>query len=205
MKIREYTEKSASTAIYPYRGQFGGLSYVICGLAGETGECFEVLKKILRDNGGIIGDTSRIKSEVGDILWYWSQLLFETQSCFKEDDNTVADALQRNVYAEYLGDHDYPDLTSPDYLYQQIFILSQNHMWISKMFESYNSIRSPEDCNEYLPIISGYAIEFYKSICILLANMNIEISEVMQMNLDKLAARKDAGKLQGSGETIDER
>jgi NTP pyrophosphatase (non-canonical NTP hydrolase) len=46
------------------------------GIAGETGELAEKLKKLLRDDGGIFSDEKResLKREIGDVLWYLSQL-----------------------------------------------------------------------------------------------------------------------------------
>lgn len=203
MQISKFIEDSATTAIYPGRGTFGGLSYIISGLAGEIGEVFEVLKKIYRDSDGIIVDVQRIKSEVGDILWYWSQLLYETNSQFKDD--TDIDDFQKRIFSEYLGKYEKTPTDDPGMLYQQLFLLSQAHIQTSEIFNYYNQIRKEEDFPKVAPKISQISIEIFKSLCIFLMNIDIQISEVMQMNLDKLSARKKGGKLQGSGEEIDER
>lgn len=46
------------------------------GVAGETGELAEKLKKLIRDDGGVLSDEKReaMKREIGDVLWYLSQL-----------------------------------------------------------------------------------------------------------------------------------
>jgi len=46
--------------------------YSALGLAGETGELIEKLKKAVRNNGGKISgeELSSISAEVGDVLWY---------------------------------------------------------------------------------------------------------------------------------------
>lgn len=204
MLIKDFVTQSASTALYPHRGAYGGLTYIICGLAGEVGECFEVIKKIIRDNDGKITDTSRIKSEVGDVLWYWSQLLFESGTDVGESD-LMADDLQESVVSKYFTDTQPLKMGDPVFLYQQIFLLSRCHIAISEILRSYDKIGSSEDFDEHGKEISRLTVNILKILGIFLSTMDIKLSEVMQMNLDKLSARKDAGKLQGSGEALDER
>jgi NTP pyrophosphatase (non-canonical NTP hydrolase) len=50
--------------------------YPILGLCGEAGEVADKLKKILRDKGGIISDDDKIaiQLELGDVMWYLSEL-----------------------------------------------------------------------------------------------------------------------------------
>ena len=50
--------------------------YLSLGLAGETGEAVEKIKKLYRDKGGVLGDEDRdaLRKELGDILWYLGQL-----------------------------------------------------------------------------------------------------------------------------------
>lgn len=44
------------------------------GLAGETGEAVEHVKKYLRDSKPLIGNT-KFALELGDIMFYWLQLV----------------------------------------------------------------------------------------------------------------------------------
>lgn len=57
------------------------LSYIYpaLGIAGETGEVIEKVKKILRDDKCILTPERReaIKMELGDVLWYLSALALE--------------------------------------------------------------------------------------------------------------------------------
>lgn len=50
------------------------LEYPTLGLAGEAGEVANIVKKIQRDNNGVITDETRLKlkDELGDVLWYIS-------------------------------------------------------------------------------------------------------------------------------------
>lgn len=76
--LTEYQIAAKETAIYP--NQFPdfitpGQIYVVLGQGGETGEIQEKLKKAIREN-----DESYIedmRNEIGDTLWYLSQICEE--------------------------------------------------------------------------------------------------------------------------------
>jgi NTP pyrophosphatase (non-canonical NTP hydrolase) len=70
MNFDGYQDFCITTAIYPKRHQ--NVQYVALGLAGETGEFVNKVKKVERDNGGRITHESReaLAEELGDILWY---------------------------------------------------------------------------------------------------------------------------------------
>ena len=55
------------------------LVYPTLGLAGESGEVAEKVKKVIRDKNGVVDKKTReeIKKELGDVLWYVSQLATE--------------------------------------------------------------------------------------------------------------------------------
>ncbi|HHE67509.1 MAG TPA: hypothetical protein ENL33_00385 [Candidatus Parcubacteria bacterium] len=77
MDFSQYQKQSRKTAIYPNKGN--NFIYPALGLAGESGEVAEKIKKILRDKNGAAGEEEReeIKKELGDVLWYLSQLATE--------------------------------------------------------------------------------------------------------------------------------
>jgi len=77
MNFQEYQEKSRKTAIYPNAGE--NYVYPTIGLAGETGEVSEKIKKVIRDKNGVVDEETKeaIKKELGDVLWYVSQLATE--------------------------------------------------------------------------------------------------------------------------------
>jgi NTP pyrophosphatase (non-canonical NTP hydrolase) len=72
MMLTEYQEAARETAQYPGRGETLGLCYVALGLAGESGEVADKVKKILRDAGGKLDVDRRaaLAAELGDVLWY---------------------------------------------------------------------------------------------------------------------------------------
>ncbi len=53
-----------------------GWLYYALGIAGETGELIEKIKKLFRDTGGTIteGFKKQIIKEMGDCLWYHARL-----------------------------------------------------------------------------------------------------------------------------------
>ncbi len=73
----EYQKKAGKTAIYPKIGK--GFIYPTLGLADEAGEVVGKIKKIMRDDKGIISSEKKdeIKKELGDVLWYLAQLSTE--------------------------------------------------------------------------------------------------------------------------------
>lgn len=76
MDLSEYQRLSRRTAEYPREAW---LTYPALGLAGEAGEVAEHAKKAIRDDAGQVTDERRaaMAKELGDVLWYVSQLATE--------------------------------------------------------------------------------------------------------------------------------
>ncbi len=77
MNFNEYQKESRKTAIYPNAGS--NYIYPTLGLSGEAGEVAEKIKKVIRDKAGIIDEETKelIQKELGDVLWYISQIASE--------------------------------------------------------------------------------------------------------------------------------
>ena len=60
--------------------------YPTLGLVNEAGEVAGKIKKIFRDKGGVIGDEDResLKQELGDVLWYLTQICTELDITLQE-------------------------------------------------------------------------------------------------------------------------
>lgn len=104
LRVEEYAEKAAATAVYNGRMSREGLVYAALGLAGEAGELANQAKKLIRgdddvfhsgDRGLILqaGDAStpsamtswtisesrreKMNDELGDVLWYVATMAAE--------------------------------------------------------------------------------------------------------------------------------
>jgi len=77
MDLNTYQTAALQTAIYP--NQSFNFTYPVLGLVGEAGEVADKLKKVIRDNGGILTDPVRdaVAKEIGDVLWYVAVLASE--------------------------------------------------------------------------------------------------------------------------------
>ena len=84
INFEEYQKKSRETAIYPEKGN--NFIYPVLGLAGEAGEVAEKIKKVVRDEKGKISEEKKgeIKKELGDVLWYVSQIATELNLSLEE-------------------------------------------------------------------------------------------------------------------------
>ena len=73
LTFNAYQTQALSTAIYPEKGTGSALALAYVGLGlGEAGEVQGKLKKVIRDNGGVLTTETRtaIGKELGDLLWY---------------------------------------------------------------------------------------------------------------------------------------
>ena len=75
--ISKLIRKARETALYPNLGS--NIIYPTLGLVGEAGEVAEKVKKVIRDKNGTFDNESKIaiKKELGDVLWYISNLCTE--------------------------------------------------------------------------------------------------------------------------------
>jgi len=70
MNMNDYQQWARTTAIYP---EDRAVPYLALGLVGESGEVAEKVKKHIRD-GTPLG--SELAKELGDVLWYLSNLSY---------------------------------------------------------------------------------------------------------------------------------
>ena len=77
MDFNTYQKNARLTAQYPNLGS--NYIYPTLGLVGEAGEVAEKVKKVIRDKKGVFDDESKkgLKKELGDVLWYVSNLCNE--------------------------------------------------------------------------------------------------------------------------------
>lgn len=79
-----------------------GWLYYVLGIAGESGELVEKIKKLFRDKKGIIDQEflDMVTKEIGDILWYQARLADQFGLDFNEIAETnvekLLDRMKRN-------------------------------------------------------------------------------------------------------------
>ncbi|OGF30399.1 hypothetical protein A2533_02365 [Candidatus Falkowbacteria bacterium RIFOXYD2_FULL_35_9] len=97
MNFTQYQIASRKTALYPDKGN--NYVYPVLGLAGESGEVAEKIKKVIRDNNGEVTNEKRqeIKKELGDVLWYVAQICTELQISLDE----VAELNIEKLYSRF--------------------------------------------------------------------------------------------------------
>lgn len=101
INFNDYQNKAGMTALYPNKGEFGGLIYCLFGVFGEAGELMNHAQKALRDNGGEFNAEIKKKmiGEMGDMLWFMSQLCKELEIDFShvpiKNLDKLADRMER--------------------------------------------------------------------------------------------------------------
>lgn len=90
MNVNEYQKQCLTTADYPVIG--ARYIYPAIGLSNEAGEILGKLKKVFRDDGGILSEEKRnaIKDEIGDCTWCCATLAHDLGF-------TLEEVLQRNI------------------------------------------------------------------------------------------------------------
>ena len=107
MNFTEYQQKAKATAKYPVIGH--GVIYPTLGLTNEAGEVAGKIKKVFRDKDGLISDETReaLKAELGDVLWYLSQVATELNLSLDEiAEHNIAKLLDRQARGKIQGDGD---------------------------------------------------------------------------------------------------
>ena len=116
MQFNEYQLKALDTAQYPsikvtdttgpqgfIVNRLASWVYPAMGLAGETGEVLEKLKKIIRDKHGVYdqSDVEGLTKELGDCLWYISVIANEfgikLEDVAKTNIDKLASRKERNM------------------------------------------------------------------------------------------------------------
>jgi NTP pyrophosphatase (non-canonical NTP hydrolase) len=105
LSFDDYQDETDATAVYPHEYRF---PYLALGLSGEAGEVAGTIKKYIRD--GLPHDEvkERVMEEVGDVLWYCSQLLFEFGIKFSDcAEHNLVKLLSRQRRGVIQGDGDH--------------------------------------------------------------------------------------------------
>lgn len=77
--FKAYQRAARETAIYSYNANHLKVLYPALGLGGEADEVLNKVKKIYRDEAGVVSEARRadLKDELGDVLWYIASLAWD--------------------------------------------------------------------------------------------------------------------------------
>lgn len=90
MTESEYLPLALRTWTAPLRGTPDGIAYLQLGLLSEVGECYGVLKRVLRDKTPRDKAQADFEDELGDVLWYMAVLEWEkAQEWFDPETHNV--------------------------------------------------------------------------------------------------------------------
>ncbi len=192
MNLKEYQEKARSTAIYHVGEDYDPnicMIYPGLGLVGECGEVSEKIKKLYRDDHGILTEKRKeaIKKELGDCCWYLSNVCSDTdtdlQTCFE---------MKRGSQTHKVRGMELPQL-----------VLHMNRC-ASLVAEALESWYYDYDCrlgerSRFVAITHNVTKIL---ICIeeLAARCDCTLEDIYTINIEKLLSRKARGKIKGDGD-----
>lgn len=96
--LDDYQEKAAGLDVQMHEDQLGRLMYCGLGLTGEAGEVADIIKKLYTaagDGSETSFNLAAIRDELGDVLWYLSQLCTELHMTLDEVATANLDKLRK--------------------------------------------------------------------------------------------------------------
>ncbi len=210
MNFKEYIDQAAVTAVYPQRGTYNGLDYCVCGLVGEVGECFNVLKKCIRDDDWGLTD-KKIKKfiqECGGISWYLSQILFEIRVKTPDLDKDLLE-YQENLVRKFKKDQDININDIDNKIKKMKHILSAACIKSANILNICNNLELIElddnNIDKCIKEIGKLTFEVLNSIIIFSDVIGVNYIDILKENIKLLTKRKEADTLKGSGDGVEGR
>ena len=99
MELNKYQEEAAKTAFYEY----DDIIYCALGITGEGGEIADHIKKMIRDDEGMLTAERNLalKKEFGDVLWYIARMAgklgYTLDDIAETNLEKIKDRIKRNV------------------------------------------------------------------------------------------------------------
>jgi NTP pyrophosphatase (non-canonical NTP hydrolase) len=98
MKLKEYENIIAETAIYPKQVKDFGIAYCMLGLIEEFGEYLEHVRDLM-----LTDETAKLKKkEAGDVIWYITAMATELGSSLVEIDKSSQILFEAKTSVDYL-------------------------------------------------------------------------------------------------------
>ncbi len=180
MNFINYQEQAWSTAVYDNKGH--NPVYICEGLDGESGEVQEIIKRMHRQQGL---DLEKLNGEAGDVLWYiqgmHSEFMLSMINCemsiYQSDCVASLKAFDIHHWSLQLGSG-----------------VGRVLDWVdSLVYGSLDiSITGTIDLESHLETC-------LRSLTMIIHSAGLQLEDVAQFNIDKLASRQERGVLRDTG------
>jgi len=192
MNLNIFGFHAKTTAVYPQAktGSLSELTYLALGLAGESGEVANKIKKLYRD-GDSQEKREKLLGELGDVLWYWVRLCDALG--FDPDVVMSLEVLNFNTRRKYTESSEggFSELT-----YITLGLVGESGE-VANQVKNICRDRNTKANQEKIYIKLGSLMWYWVMLCNVL---QLDPELVMQYNLDKLSGRKSRGMLGGDGD-----
>jgi len=185
MFLNEYQDDAISTAIYPLTTS---IYYPALGLAGEYGELIEKMHK---------GDHGLILKEMGDLLWYIANLANDLECTLTEMLALIGCTATRFEQLELfaLDSRGGLQVGNPrDFMGIKIGAICEK---VKKLYRDDDGILTAERRTNILTSLAWVLI----GICVLSSEFSVRVEPIAELNLRKLASRKQREVIHGDGDT----
>lgn len=214
MNFEEYKLKAITTIVFKDEIK---IPYTICGMNGENGELNEAVLRFLKtDKEDLAHNYSLFLKELGDVSWYIAALSSFTG--INIDESLINIPI---IYDENFVNQIHQSQKTIDFnqvLFEDMLNLTTNIGAVAEAFkkrmrddwDNYNNDIYSDEFKEKISFLFSqsfrYMLNILKDVNIIkdvFVNEDIvvhSLSDIWQMNIDKLSKRKDEGKLHGSGD-----
>lgn len=184
MFLNEYQDGAISTAIYPIATC---IYYPTLGLAGEYGELIEKMHN---------SDHGLILKEVGDLLWYISNLANDLEITLTEMLAIIGCTATRFEQLELFALENRGSLqvgNPRDFMGIKIGSICE---MVKKLYRDDDGILTADRRTNILVSLAWILV----GICVLVSTFDVRLEPIAAQNLRKLASRKQRGVIQGDGD-----
>lgn len=174
--FKEYQTLALTTAIYPRNDEDN--NYVALGMLGESGEIADKLKKMLRDDDGILTDerAKGIALEIGDVMWYVAN--------YAKDNRIFIDY---DLTKEEMVLKDFATVMLPVEICGVVSEIFWHGRGYYKNFKKKRKVRAK-------------LIDIMDLLAVLSKRINYSLKDCCEMNIKKLESRVQRDSIHGSGD-----
>ena len=178
MTLNEYQTKALTTAQYKDK-----VIYPALKILGEAGEVCEKIGKVYRDNNGefTVEIKKELAKELGDVMWYIAVL---SHDC----------GFDLETYGIVRNDSDVGKLFADETEVAISIRLMDMAIWASTRAVLYQQRPGWE---KETALRAGICVELVQRLASI---FGYTLQEILEMNVNKLADRKERGKIHGSGD-----